>query len=173
MTKFSGGFILFLLFAATVLAQVAGPALKGEMRAQKVLFVEEIVDGEKVVKEKFAPAEKAFPEDVIEYTLVYWNEGETAANDVSIVGPIPDQTVYIDSTATEMANVELKYSIDKGKTYQVPPIAYTVMEEDENGNLVEKKKIATPDMYTHIQWTLFEPLEPAAEIVFKYRVKVK
>jgi hypothetical protein len=72
-----------------------------------------------------------------------------------------------------MDSTMIKYSIDNGKAYQVPPIEYTVMEENEAGKLVEVKKIATPDMYTHIQWMFLKPLYPAEDVTLKYRVQMK
>ena len=220
---------------------LAKPDVKMKMTAKKVAIIEQIVDGRKEKKETFGPAEKAFPGDIVEYDLTYWNEGDGAANNLSIIGPIPYNTMYVGNTATKLKDAELKYSIDrffkiteesfakfadhnvskeivdklrglkdreyesedefektlneligekeatlykpiilsysedknKPKTYKLPPIKYIVKETDEKGVEKEVEKIATPDMYTSIQWVLQRAFNAGEKLTLSYRVKIK
>jgi uncharacterized repeat protein (TIGR01451 family) len=233
--------MLIVMYSVSLAQPLAEPDVKMEMEAKKVIIEEKVVDDEKVKDETFVPAEEAFPNDIVQYELRYWNEGDGAANNLSIVGPIPYNTVYIPQSAVETENTEIKFSIDRffkiteetisklkeqalpnsvinpleglkdreydsekafvdvlkatleeemvtqykdlilnysvdksnPKTYHTPPIKYTVKEVDENGVEKEVEKIATPDMYTSIQWNLQDEFKPAEELTLSYRVTIR
>lgn len=168
--------LVVLMMSVVVFAQPADekePDVKGEIVAEKVVKVEEEVNGETVIKETFVSADEASPGDTLRYTVRYWNEGDKPAKGLVLVGPIPENTKYLDGTATQPKATDVKYSIDNGQTYHTPPIKYTVIEKDENGNDVEVEKIATPDMYTQIQWTFKPVLKPDEQFEVFYRVEVE
>lgn len=168
------GLILTFVFVNTLLAQTGSqPNVKMQMDAKKLIVVEKIVDGKKVKSESFEPAKEVFPGDIVQYDLTYWNEGTDSARDLKILGPIPQNTFYLADTATPLPNAEIKYSINGGKTFALPPIKYKVKEKDEKGIEKEVERIATPDMYTHIQWNLKKPFAPKEKLTVSYRVKVK
>jgi uncharacterized repeat protein (TIGR01451 family) len=155
---------IFLVFMAGSAASAfaGGPALTGEMEAHKI-----ILNGEK--REIAVPAENVYPEDTIEYTLRYRNSGDSSAKGVDLVGPIPEGTIYLKKTASEIEGSSPLFSIDGGKTYQHEPVMYEVVTKD---GAVEKKK-ATPDMYTHIKWSMGGAFDVGQEVVVSYRVQVK
>lgn len=101
--------------------------------------------------------------DLIEYRLTAFNstKGETLRN-LKIVDPIPKGMVYIPKSA----NPPAKFSIDNGKSFKSPPVTYLVMEGDK-----PKKKIAPPEMYTHIMWKVSK-LEPQKMLQFRYWAKL-
>jgi uncharacterized repeat protein (TIGR01451 family) len=113
-------------------------------------------------------AEKVYPRDMIEYTLRYKNVGDADASGVDLVGPIPVGTVYLEKTATEAADMRPTFSIDGGKSFHEAPVTYVV--KNEKG--IEERKIATPDMYTHVMWNVASSLEVGKEISVSYRVRV-
>jgi len=53
-------------------------------------------------------------------------------------------------------------------TYKPEPVKYMV----KLANGKEEERIATPDMYTHIQWGISQ-LDPKQSTVQRYRVTIK
>ena len=155
---------ILLLFAAVsadaVFAQ--SPELRGEMAAAKI-----VVDKEK--GEIAYPAEKVYPNDMVEYTLKYTNSGTASAAGVDLIGPVPGGTVYVEETATDVPGLDPMYSIDQGKTWQKAPVMIEVARKD---GTIEKRK-ADPDMITHVKWSLAGSLDVGAEVMVSYRVQVK
>jgi hypothetical protein len=102
--------------------------------------------------------------DILEYRITAINntKDETLRN-IKIRGMIPTAMVYIPKSAKP---ADALFSIDGGKSFKRPPIKYFVIE---NGKKVQK--VATPDMYTNIEWTLKE-LKPKQKTVFRYWVKL-
>jgi uncharacterized repeat protein (TIGR01451 family) len=155
--------VVLLVLASTVSsAKAQAPDLTGAMAAHKIVRGE----GDREIA---VPAEKVYPNDTVEYTLRYENTGSAAAAGVNLVGPIPAGTVYLDQTATEIEGLDPLFSIDGGKTYHRAPVTY--VEIDEEGK--EKRKVAPPDMYTHIRWEMSGTLDVGQEVTVSYRVQVK
>jgi hypothetical protein len=65
--------------------------------------------------------------------------------------------------------VAVEFSVDNGKSFQAWPVR--VKTTDENGNEIWKE--ASPDMVTHIRWTLSDVLDPETEITFAYRAIIE
>ncbi|MCK4349364.1 MAG: DUF11 domain-containing protein, partial [Candidatus Krumholzibacteria bacterium] len=107
--------------------------------------------------------------DMIEYTLRYWNSGNASVSGVNLTGPVPAGTAYLDKTASDDEGLHPIFSIDGGKTYHEVPVTYVVITKDG----VEKRKIATPDMITHVRWPVDGILEVGQEVFVSYRVQVK
>jgi uncharacterized repeat protein (TIGR01451 family) len=143
-------------------APAGAPDLSSTMEAHKIVL-------DKENREIAVSAEKVFPRDKIEYTLHYRNVGQAPATGVSLVGPIPAGTVYIDKTASNGAAVHPFYSIDGGKSYHRAPFTYLYV--DASGK--ERRRVATPDMYTHIKWNIDGSLDAGKDLVVSYRVQVK
>lgn len=143
----------------------AGPSpqagLTGEVQAVKVVRQ----DGSEV----FLPADEARPQDVVEYRLTYANTGATALRGVTVTDPVPTGTEYIVNTATRPEAGAVEFSIDAGRSYQTWPIRIKKM--NAQGNEVEVE--ATPDLVTHIRWTIAGDLEPQSSKTFIYRAIVK
>lgn len=153
--------ILVIVLAASA-AHAQGPNLVGGMEARKI-----VLDGDN--REIAVSADQVFPLDTIEYTLTYRNAGNASAAGINLIGPIPQGTIYLEETATEIENVHPLFSIDDGKNFQEAPVTYTVVNDEG----VEEVREATPDMITHVRWTMDEGLEVGHEVVVSYRVQVK
>ena len=107
------------------------------------------------------------PGDVLRYTVSGENPGETAAQDLTITQPIPQQMIYELKTATSKNQAEVVYSTDNGKTFVAKP---TIKIKTEDGKTIEKP--APAETYTHIRWK-FGSVAPAADITAMYEVKVQ
>jgi uncharacterized repeat protein (TIGR01451 family) len=154
--------ILLVAISAASASALAAPDLAGTMEAHKIIIGKEN-------REMAVSAEKVYPQDKIEYTLRYTNVGDVSASGVSLVGPIPAGTVYLDNTATENGSMHARYSIDGGKTFHDAPVVYVVT----NAEGVEERKVAGPEMYTHVMWNVSSVLEVGGQIAVSYRVQVK
>jgi len=157
-------FITALVAGLTVaLTAVAdqGP-LNGNVEALRVVTQE---NG----REVFLSADEARPKDILEYRLTYANTGEQTLRNISVVDPVPVGTEYIVRTATRPHDGAVEFSIDGGKSYHNWPIR--IKKTTADGKEVEAE--ATPDMVTHIRWTIANDFEPETEITFSYRAIVK
>lgn len=89
--------------------------------------------------------------DLIEYQVTATNTDETTlpSESVSIFGPVPEISTYVDGSASETADVTLEYSQD-GTTFQT----------------------TQADEARAIRWTLEYPLEPGQQVELVYRVTI-
>jgi uncharacterized repeat protein (TIGR01451 family) len=142
-------------------------------------------------KEKLVATDTVQPGDVIEYMIEATNTTDTAVQGLALVGPVPSPTKLLPAwyqaildflagkgDAPVFCVLTLKdadpqsiimlvsklpeLSIDGGKTYSQPPVSYVI-----NG----ETKQATPDMFTHIRWTI-DVLDPGEKAEISYRVVV-
>lgn len=146
----------------TSLAALAADPITGTIEARKVVV------GEKG-QEQFLPANEVRPQDVIEYRLTYANNGAGVVHNVSIVDPVPAGVAYVEKTAKNADNSRVEFSVDSGKTFHAWPVKVTKKNADGKDITVD----ATPDMVTHIRWTMNSDLKPRGEVSFAYRAKVK
>jgi uncharacterized repeat protein (TIGR01451 family) len=162
-------FVLLVLLgftASAALAQVGQkPDLELTLSAQK----EVIVPGEDgKPKTEWQEVQSTGPGDVLKYTIRYENKGKAEARDAKIVDPVPQNTSYISDSA-EGEGVEITFSLD-GKTFGPPPLlTYRVKQADGT----EVVYVATPDMYTHIQWKLKKAVPPGGTGRVSFQVKVR
>jgi len=156
------GFILAAIVALP-LAAWGQPNVAITIKAQKEVSV--TVNG-KQVKKKIA-AKGVQPGDEIIYTLAYVNSGTEAAKDVVISDPIPAGTIFIPGSASEVG--DLTFSIDKGKSYKrATLLTYEIKAND--GSM--QKRVASPDDYTDIRWTInLIPAGGKGSVNFKVKVK--
>ncbi len=141
---------------------VADSPVTGTIEAVKVV----VADGG---EEVYLPADEARPQDVIEYRLTYANRGEQAVSKLSVTDPVPAGARYVAKTARTPKSATVQFSVDGAKTFHAWPVR--VKQTDANGREVWVD--ATPDMITHIRWTLSSALAPADEISFSYRAEVE
>ena len=142
------------------------PALKLNLTAAKKKIV--VTRKQQQVKwENLDDGTVVTPGDVLRYTVSGDNPGASAAQDLTITQPIPQQMVYELETATSKNQAEVAYSIDNGKTFVAKP---TITVKTEDGKKVEQP--APAETYTHIRWK-FGSVAPAANITAMYEVKVQ
>jgi uncharacterized repeat protein (TIGR01451 family) len=157
---------LMTILAATLLLPVAAwakPQVELAISAEKELTVTE--DGQEVLKR--VPAGEAAPGETVIYTIHYENVGDEPATNVVVSDPIPEGTAYVPGSATEKG--ELTFSIDGGKSYKRPfLLTYEVTHTDGT----KEELLATPELYTHIRWTL-PNIVPEEKGAVSFKVKVK
>jgi len=141
---------------------VADSPVTGTIEAVKVVVSD---SGE----EAYLPADEARPQDVIEYRLKYANRGEQAVSKLAITDPVPAGARYVAKTARTPKSATVVFSVDGSQTFHKWPVR--VKQTDAQGREVWVD--ATPDMITHIRWTLSGDLAPADEISFSYRAEVE
>ncbi len=158
----SAAIVLLVLAFSASSAFADGPSVTGELEAHKIVL-------DKKKGEIAVSADKVFPRDMVEYTLRYRNSGGEAAAGVSLLGPVPAGTVYLEETATDNPELHPLFSIDDGKTFQEAPVTYVVVDTDGT----EKRVKAPPEMITHVRWMLGGRLGVGQEVSVSYRVQVK
>ena len=102
------------------------------------------------------------------YTISYVNSGSEAATSAVLDDPIPKGTVYVNGSAFCIED-DVTFSIDGGKSFKKPSLL--TYEITLPGGKVEKK-VASPEQYTNIRWTI--PKVPAGgkgQVGFKVKVK--
>jgi len=154
--------VLLMTLSVVSASAFGGPNLAGTMEAHRIVMGKES-------REIAVSAEKVYPQDKIEYVLRYRNVGDAPASGVSLVGPVPAGTLYLENSATESESMHPRYSIDGGKSFNEAPVTYVVT----NDQGVEERRIAAPDMYTHVMWDVASVLEVGRAIKVSYRVQVK
>jgi uncharacterized repeat protein (TIGR01451 family) len=153
--------LVAVVFVSLAAASNQGP-LTGNVEALRVVTQD---DG----RVQFLPADEARPKDVLEYRVTYTNTGETTLRNVIVVDPVPVGTEYVVRSATRPQEGAVEFSIDGGKSYHVWPIRIKKLTADGK----EVDALATPDMVTHIQWTIANDFKPETEVTFSYRAIVK
>jgi len=160
--------VLLVLVAAVPAARAQSgekPELVLTLSAQKEAAVKG-PDGKATTK--WQDVKTGNPGDVIRYTIAYRNGGKTEARDATIVDPVPKGTTYIPGSAAG-EGAEITFSLD-GKSFQAPPqLKYRVRQPDGS----EAELLASPDMYTHIRWTLLKPVPSGGTGTVSFKVKVR
>ena len=116
---------------------------------------------------RFVPVTNASPGDVLEYLLVYTNQGDEAATNAVIEDPIPKGTTFVADT-TEGGDAAVTFSNDDGKTW-APAVKLTYEVKLPSGAV--ERRVATPSEYTNIRWTLLKvPAGASGKVSFRVRV---
>jgi uncharacterized repeat protein (TIGR01451 family) len=166
MTKYATGICIML--ALLVLPAVTQAQQKGIVELNTVAEVEfkEInAKGEKEVKRADAGKTKVVPGDVVVYTTTYKNTRRTPVESLEITNPIPDHMLYIDLSA-EGRGTKIEFSVDHGKTYGPPT---SIVVTDANG----MKRGAGPKDYTHLKWTVQNPVPPGGVGTVSYKARLQ
>jgi uncharacterized repeat protein (TIGR01451 family) len=157
---------LAALAAGLALAAPAAAAPRIEFSIEQYREVVERKGG--ATNTRMVPAQAVSPGDVVEYVLTYANRGNEVATDANIDDPIPGGTVYLANTASG-EGAEITFSSDGGKTF-APAVKLTYEFRLPSGAV--EKRVATPDQYTHVRFTL-KKVPPGATGKVAFRVKVK
>ncbi len=133
----------------------------------EIYVVSEVTADDGTRTENFTAATSARPGQIVEYRLFAVNNGDTTLppGTVVITGPVPDGTRFMENSATPTSERLLtEYSVD-GLEFSEPPVFIL----SENGG----RRIANPEEFRAVRWTLLVPMEPAMEEAFIYRVVVE
>ncbi len=114
------------------------------------------------------PPASVQPGDILRYTIAAENQTDQAIANFILTQPIPDPVIYLPDSSTIDIDAEITYSIDNSTTFVERP---TVEVTLENGQV--ETKPAPPDAYTHIRWTLANPLPPATVVTGQFEVQVQ
>ena len=139
-----------------------GPDLIGTTEAFRVVSTER--GGETLV-----PADKASPQDVIEYRLTYKNDGAGPVQNVAISDPVPAGTRYVARSAKLSGRGRVEFSIDGGKAFHEWPVP--LVQKTPDGREVVTQ--APPDMVTHIRWVVDGAFPSRNEITASYRTTIR
>ncbi len=108
------------------------------------------------------------PGDILRYTIAAENQTAEDIPNVVLTQPIPKPVVYQENSSRIDTEAVITYSIDDGKTFVTTP---TVEVTLENGQV--ETQPAPPETYTHLRWTLTNPLPPTAIVTGQFEVRVQ
>jgi uncharacterized repeat protein (TIGR01451 family) len=109
------------------------------------------------------------PGDVLKYQLAGKNEGDRPVSNLVLQQPIPTQLKYVlDSAKAEMSGVAIDYSIDGGKTFVATPTIPVTLPDGKVEN-----RPAPADLYTHIRWTMQQPIAANQSVNANYQLTVR
>jgi len=170
MTKrFLGTSIALGALAAsfTLIAAGAASAANQGLIELKTIAEQELVvtrpDGTQETKR--VQAERVVPGDEVIYTIRYQNVGKDPAEAVAITNPVPEHMEFRRVLDDIPEHAELTFSIDGGATFDQPA---KLMVATDDGS-----RRARPDEYSHVRWTLREPLPPGASGQVSFRARLQ
>jgi uncharacterized repeat protein (TIGR01451 family) len=145
---------------------IAAAAKQGLIELKTIAETELVVrraDGTQETKR--IQAERVVPGDEVIYTIRYQNVGKEPADAVAITNPMPEHMEFrrVLDAAPKLA--ELTFSIDGGATFDVP--AKLVVATDKG------PRPAQPEEYTHVRWTLREPVPPGGSGQVSFRARLQ
>lgn len=137
------------------LSAVASPYAQGGSVALRAIAEQEIevVNEQGETEVRRVEAGKITPGDEVVYSIVYENVGEAPADNVIITNPVPEHMSCLD--VTDARSMRITASVDGGTNFDATG-SLVVVEEDGS------KRPAELADYTHIRWTLTDPLAPGA-----------
>jgi len=151
-----------------VLLPLVAGAQQGDIVVTSIAEVEvtqKNAQGAPEVKRVEASKAKVVPGDVVIFTTRYANKGKAPATGVVITNPVPEHMSYVDRSA-EGKGTKIDFSVDGGKTYGIP-------EKLQVNGKDGKVRPALAGDYTHIRWTVTNPLAPGAEGQVTFRARIK
>ena len=160
--------ILVVLSMLMLLSFQAKAADQGDIGLTSVSEIEVTITndkGEKEVKRVEAAQANVTPGDTVIFTTYYTNNGKQPASEIVINNPMPEYMLYMDGTA-EGRGTKIKFSVDQGKSFGTQD---TLKITGEDG----KERPAAPSDYTHIRWTLSDPLSVGGKGSVSFRAKVE
>ncbi len=167
----SGAHIMKMLKRALVLALAvttsAGAWSAGEIELRNTVEkVEVFVNADGEEERRLVPATSVVPGDELRYTILFENVSADVtvdAGSVVITNPIPDSTTYVEGSAFGAGTV-IEFSADGGESWGDPDSLVIVEDAGE--------RLAEPDDYTHVRWTLGPALDPGQTGSVFFRVKL-
>ncbi len=156
-TKIALTFCAAALFtlSASAFAQQGSVALRA-IAEQEI----EVVNDRGETEVRRVEAGKITPGDEVIYTIAYENLGDDAAENITITNPVPVHMTCTD--LHEAGSMRITVSVDGGSTFDLAENLVVV----EGDGTERPAKLAD---WTHIRWTLTDPLAPGAvgEVAFR------
>ena len=139
--------------ALALTSAFSAPAFASGLKAvQTADLVKTIIDADGAEIVTFEPATDVEPGEQVRYSLQYVNEGDEAAQAVSLVMPVPAEMILVEGSVKGGASA-VTYSTDAGQTFAARD-EITVSEG-------ERERVARADEITHIKWAFAAPIAPA------------
>jgi len=151
------------------IALVGAVPLAAQSQQPKPLVISAInktADSDKAAGHERKAGALARPGDVLGYSLAFTNRTSGHVSQVQFVDPLPTGLVYQTGSARADKAVRIEYSIDGGKSWSVEPMVIVL----ENGRRVSKP--APREAYSHIRWTVAEPMAPGAQVTAAFEAEV-
>jgi uncharacterized repeat protein (TIGR01451 family) len=111
---------------------------------------------------RFQPAGELRQGDEVYFTLHIRNTSSVVAPAVTVIWPVPNNTVYVRGSASGPA-ADISFSVDGGRTFGR---ASQLRVREPSGS----QRPATEADYTHIRWHLRYALAPNAVALARFRV---
>jgi len=134
---------MMIILAVLALPSFASAAADVKVSISAEIEIIETIDGKDVKKR--VEAKDTVSGDTIFYILSFENKGDSDAENIELIDPIPEGTTYVDGSAFG-AGTEITFSIDGGKTYK--PASLLKYEIDG------QKQSVSPEKYDHIRWVI-------------------
>jgi len=141
----------------TTLATTAIASEAVELRTQLIAEVRESTGPAERPSFRLVPAGRLSQGQVVYYTVRITNPTPVFANKVQVSQLIPANTTYLPGSAAG-PGAEVEFSIDGGQSFASPES----LKQADGAR-------ATPEQYTHIRWTLRNPLAPGATALARFR----
>ncbi|NND89932.1 MAG: DUF11 domain-containing protein [Granulosicoccus sp.] len=153
--------VLSVLFSMAGLAFASGP-VTGEIQAF-IVSVDE--DGKEVILQ----ADEAEPGNVMEFRIVFTNNGDDDVRGVQVVDPIPQNTRFVPDSPQSDVPADFEVSIDGGESFELEPVVRIETQADGS----QKEVVIPPEQYTHVRWLAQQELTSnGGQHQFTYRVTV-
>jgi len=152
-------FFLFLGLVASV--EASGNAVDITTHSyQKLLTVDK--KGKKVIT--WGSVKKAVPGDTIKYVNSVKNNSDKTIENVSVKNKINPNLLYIPNSAKSSKPATVKFSVDGGKSFDLPKNLYVVKQG--------KKVPATYKDYNAIEWNI-NSIEANKSVNVEFQAKIK
>jgi len=151
---------------ATILFFFPGIPMAGPLESKMTAY---LVKTDKYGKEHLKQTDSAAPGETIEYLLTYHNTGKTKLSALSVNGPIPPNTNFIQGSNVTQVPHKFKVSIDHGKSWDTEP----VRRKRKNKDGKEVWVIIPPSEYTNVQWMAKNPIGPGEIQTYRYRITIE
>lgn len=146
-------------------------ALASSLPAQEpkalVVTAENLMSGDaqhQALAARGGDATTALPGDTLRYRLRFTNLTQGEVRGVVFNNPVPKSLRYVDGSAgADRQDVVVDYSIDGGKTFSARPMVSEVVA----GKRVQKP--ASPELYSHVRWTVRGSIAPGASVTAEFR----
>lgn len=152
-------FLVLVTAVLTTFATVARATEAVELRTELVAEVRESTGTTERPTFRLVPATRLAQGQVVYYTVRITNPTPVFANKVQVSQLIPANTSYVAGSAGG-PGADIEFSIDGGQTFAR---AETLKQADGTR--------APPERYTHVRWSLRNPLAPGATALARFRAK--
>lgn len=153
------------MFALALAGVGIAPAQAASLKAIQTVEVATVsVDATGAESITFAPATDVEPGEQVRYSLAFTNDGETPAENVSLVMPVPTEVTLLEGSIAGAPSL-VTFSADNGETFSARDA--TLVSSGET------TRVATAEEITHIQWSFSEPVEAGASGMISFMAVLK